>query len=95
MSRQIRTHMPQRQKKKRKHTGKGKKIDKNICLLVFLLIVSGILIFLLLTARDTKNLNSTLNETFDFVKTRIERYDVYNTNDQVKIWYVLRTKQQN
>ena len=84
MSRQIRTQMPQRQKKKRKHTGKGKRIDKNVCLLVFLLIVSGILIFLLLTARDTKNLNSTLNETFDFVKTRIERYDIYNTNDQVK-----------
>ena len=82
MSRQIRTQMPQRQRKKRKNTGKG--IDKNACLLMFLLIVSGILIFLLLTARDTKNLNSTLDETFDFVKTRIERYDVYNTNDQVK-----------
>ena len=45
---------------------------------------SGILIFLLLTASDNKKLNSTLNETFDFAKTRIERYEIYNTNDQVK-----------
>ena len=44
----------------------------------------GILIFLLLTASDNKKLNSTLNETFDFVKTRIESYEIYNTNDQVK-----------
>ena len=44
----------------------------------------GILIFLLLTASDNKKLNSTLNETFDFAKTRIERYENYNTNDQVK-----------
>ena len=44
----------------------------------------GILIFLLLTASDNKKLNSTLNETFDFAKTRIERYEIYNTNDQVK-----------
>ncbi len=43
----------------------------------------GILIFLLLTASDNKKLNSTLNETFDFAKTRIERYEIYNTNDQV------------
>ena len=25
-----------------------------------------------------------MNETFDFAKTRIERYENYNTNDQVK-----------
>ena len=41
----------------------------------------GILIFLLLTASDNKKLNSTLNETFDFAKIRIERYEIYNTND--------------
>ena len=75
MSRQIKMQMPQTQKKK---------IDKNACLLVFILIISGILTFLLLTASDNKKLNSTLNETFDFVKTRIERYEIYNTNDQVK-----------
>ena len=63
---------------------KEKKFDKNTCLLVFVLIFSGILIFLLLTASDNKKLNSTLNETFDFVKKRIERYEIYNTNDQVK-----------
>ena len=51
---------------------------------MFVLIFSGILIFLLLTASDNKKLNSTLNETFDFAKTRIERYENYNTNDQVK-----------
>ena len=44
----------------------------------------GILTFLLLTARDNNKLNSTLDETFDFVKNRIESYEIYNTNDQVK-----------
>ena len=82
MSRQIRRQMPQTQNNK--NAGKKKKVDINACLLVFILIISGILIFLLLTASDTKKLNSTLNETFDFVKTRIERYEIYNTNDQVK-----------
>ena len=76
MSRQIRMQIPQKQKKKR--------VDRNVCLLVFILIFSGILTFLLLTARDNNKLNSTLDETFDFVKTRIESYEIYNTNDQVK-----------
>ena len=75
MSRQIRTRVPQTQKKK---------FDQNACLLVFIQIFSGILIFFLLTASDNKKLNSTLDETFDFVKNRIERYEIYNTNDQVK-----------
>lgn len=34
--------------------------------------------------RDNSRLNSTLDETFDFVKNRIESYEIYNTNDQVK-----------
>ena len=76
MSRQIRRQIPQKQKKKR--------VDRNVCLLVFILIFSGILTFLLLTARDNSKLNSTLDETFDFVKNRIESYEIYNTNDQVK-----------
>lgn len=76
MSRQIRRQIPQKQKKKR--------VDINACLLVFILIFSGILTFLLLTARDNNRLNSTLDETFDFVKNRIESYEIYNTNDQVK-----------
>lgn len=76
MSRQIRRQIPQKQKKKRG--------DRNACLLVFILIFSGILTFLLLTARDNNRLNSTLDETFDFVKNRIESYEIYNTNDQVK-----------
>ena len=76
MSRQIRRQIPQKQKKK--------KVDRNACLLVFILIFSGILTFLLLTARDNNKLNSTLDETFDFVKNRIESYEIYNTNDQVK-----------
>ena len=84
MSRQVRTQMPQTQKKDKKSKSKGKKFDKNVCLLMFILLFSGILIFLLLTASDNKKLNSTLNETFDFAKTRIERYENYNTNDQVK-----------
>ena len=25
-----------------------------------------------------------MNKTFDFAKNRIERYEIYNTNDQVK-----------
>ena len=76
MSRQIRGQIPQKQKKKR--------VDRNVCLLVFILIFFGILTFLLLTARDNSKLNSTLDETFDFVKNRIESYEIYNTNDQVK-----------
>ena len=75
MSRQIRTRMPQTKKKK---------FDQNAWLLVFIQIFSGILIFFLLTASDNRKLNSTLDETFDFVKNRIERYEIYNTNDQVK-----------
>ena len=63
---------------------KKKRFDKNACLLVLILIFFGILTFLLLTASDNNKLNNTLNETFDFVKTRIERYEIYNTNDQVK-----------
>ena len=85
MSRQIRMQIPQMQKQeKRKNTGKKKKVDKSACLLVIILLFFGILLFFLLTASDTKKLNSTLNETFDFVKNRIERYEIYNTNDQVK-----------
>ena len=48
MSRQVRTQMPQTQKKDKRSKSKGKKFDKNTCLLVFVLIFSGILIFLLL-----------------------------------------------
>ena len=84
MGRQVRTQMPQIQKKNKRSKSKGKKFDKNACLLMFILLFSGILLFLLLTASDNKKLNSTLNETFDFAKTRIERYENYNTNDQVK-----------
>ena len=72
MSRQIRKQMQK------------KKFDKNACLLVLIQIFFGILTFLLLTASDNKKLNNTLSETFDFVKNRIERYEIYNTNDQVK-----------
>ena len=75
MSRQMKTQTRKR---------KSSRVDKNACLLVIILIFSGILMFLLLTASDNRRLNSTLNETFDFVKTRIERYEIYNTNDQVK-----------
>ena len=82
MSRKIRIKIPQTQKNK--NAGKKKKVDKNARLLVFCLILSGILTFLILTASDNKKLNSTLDETFDFVKTRIERYEIYNKNDQVK-----------
>ena len=72
MSRKIRKQMQK------------KRFDKNACLLVLILIFFGILTFLLLTASDNNKLYNTLNETFDFVKTRIERYEIYNTNDQVK-----------
>ena len=46
MSRQMRSQMPQVQKKK---------FDRNACLLVFTLIFVGILIFSLLTASDNKS----------------------------------------
>ena len=50
MSRQIRMQIPQKQKKERsKNTEKKKRVDRNVCLLVFILIFSGILTFLLLT----------------------------------------------
>ena len=83
MNRQMRTQMPQTQKRG-KNTGKKKQFDRNACLLVTVQIFAGILILLLLTASDNKKLNNTLDETFDFAKTRIERYEIYNTNDQVK-----------
>ena len=35
MSRQVRTQMPQTQKKDKKSKSKGKKFDKNACLLMF------------------------------------------------------------
>ena len=57
MSKQVRTQMPQTQKKDKWSKSKGKKFDKNACLLVFVLIFSGILIFFLLTASDNKKLN--------------------------------------
>ena len=41
--------------KDKKSKSKGKKFDKNACLLMFILLFSGILIFLLLTASDNKN----------------------------------------
>ena len=83
MNRQMRTQMPQTQKRG-KNTGKKKQFDRNACLLVTVQIFAGILIFLLLTASDNKKLNNTLDKTFDFAKNRIERYEIYNTNDQVK-----------
>ena len=75
--------MPQTQKRG-KNIGKKKQFDRNACLLVTVQIFAGILIFLLLTASDNKKLNNTLDKTFDFAKNRIERYEIYNTNDQVK-----------
>ena len=40
MSRQVRTQMPQTQKKDKRSKSKGKNFDKNACLLVFVLIFS-------------------------------------------------------
>lgn len=40
MSRQVRTQMPQTQKKDKKSKSKGKKFDKNACLLMFILLFS-------------------------------------------------------
>ena len=48
MSRQIRTQIPQTDRKK------DSRVDKNACLLVIILIFSGILTFLLLTASDNR-----------------------------------------
>lgn len=67
MNRQMRTQMPQTQKRG-KNTGKKKQFDRNACLLVTVQIFAGILIFLLLTASDNKKLNNTLDETFDILQ---------------------------
>ncbi len=82
MSRQMKTQTQEKQKGRK--AGKKKQTDKNVCLLVSVLLLIGILNFFLLTARDNKQLNNTLNETFGFVKQRIESYEAYNTNDRVK-----------
>ena len=65
MSRQIRRQIPQKQKKK-----EGRQKCVFACVYSDF---SGILTFLLLTARDNSKLNSTLDETFGFVKNRIEK----------------------
>ena len=64
---------------------KTKRIYKGFSLLLFgALLLMGILLFAVFQGNERKNLRNTLEETISFTKLRINRYDIYRTNDQVK-----------
>ncbi len=64
---------------------RSKKIQKGFSLLLpIVLVVMGIVIFTFFQGFDRNNLNHTLEETISFTKLRINRYDIFRTNDQVK-----------
>ena len=48
------------------------------------LILLGISCFCFTNASNIAKLNDTLDETISFVKSRINRYEIYNANDRVK-----------
>lgn len=48
------------------------------------LILLGISCFCFINASDIAKLNDTLDETISFVKSCINRYEIYNANDRVK-----------
>ncbi len=64
---------------------KNKRIYKGFSLLLFgVLVAMGIFLFAGFQTVDRKNLRNALEETISFTKLRINRYDAYRTNDQVK-----------
>lgn len=64
---------------------KNKKVYKGFSLILLgVLILMGLLLFTFFHVSDRKNLNTILKETISFTKLRINRYDVYRTNDEVK-----------
>ncbi len=58
--------------------------DNSRSILLFTLVFIGFLLFCAFSTLDRKSLIKSLDETSDFVKLRIEQYDTYLTNDQVK-----------
>lgn len=47
-------------------------------------VLLGISCFCFTNASNIAKLNDTLDETISFVKSRINRYEIYNANDRVK-----------
>ncbi len=61
------------------------KIYKNFSLILLgVLVLMGTILFCFFQASDRNNLKNTLEEIISFTKLRINRYDTFRTNDQVK-----------
>lgn len=63
---------------------KSKKRLSNCFFMPIVLILLGISCFCFTNASNIAKLNDTLDETISFVKSRINRYEIYNANDRVK-----------
>lgn len=63
---------------------KSKKRLSNCFFMPIVLILLGISCFCFTNASDIAKLNDTLDETISFVKSCINRYEIYNANDRVK-----------
>ena len=63
---------------------KSKKRLSSCFFMPIALILLGISCFCFTNASDIAKLNDTLDETISFVKSRINRYEIYNANDRVK-----------
>ncbi len=59
-------------------------VRKSSLFLFGILVLMGVLLFFFFQAGDRGQLLHTLDETITFTKQRINHYDVYQTNDQVK-----------
>ena len=63
---------------------KSKKRLSSCFFMPIVLILHGISCFCFINASDIAKLNDTLDETISFVKSCINRYEIYNANDRVK-----------
>lgn len=63
---------------------KSKKRLSSYFFMPIVLILLGISCFCFTNASDIAKLNDTLDETISFVKSSINRYEIYNANDRVK-----------
>ena len=63
---------------------KSKKRLSSCFFMPIVLILLGISCFCFTNASNIAKLNDTLDETISFVKSRINRYEIYNANDRVK-----------
>lgn len=63
---------------------KSKKRLSSCFFMPIVLILLGISCFCFINASDIAKLNDTLDETISFVKSCINRYEIYNANDRVK-----------